>query len=411
MMHFYRACVLALLVATSPPAQCFLPAASGIGHGKITRDGIAPIAETIQSSQRRFTEAAIAEIVIANIEEDKIQSPERHFDGDKFRVSSGRLVVLKEEILKTLGEGDGSDARELLGQALHPLQDYYSHTSHIDAGGPFSTIVNPSLGVETFGHTPDPNGTCSNFFVFGGPSTSAQTSGYYAIDGIFPLPGQTYSACSAPDNKCSHGNSLAAGPLFPCGLNKDSEARPNHVLAVQLATASTTEYVLQVLNLIRFRLPAAEADIAVCRLMGIPNPEVTCMPPIPCESNAVCGGGICAAGTCLLPRPGSSCSVQGTNVQGCNVGEVCTGSGVCITGDQNRFFQGIFCPGFGENSLSCTPSPNGFVFREPCGSVTQAELIQACISVHGCVNWAYSLGGIGRCQSRRLIEMTNFIVR
>lgn len=419
MMHFYRACVLALLVATSPPAQCFLPVLEGgLGHGEITRDGIEPIAETIQSSERQFAEWAIREIVIANIEEDKIQTPERHFDGDTFRVSSGRLVVLKDEVIKQLVAGDGSGARELLGQALHPLQDYYSHTSHIDRGGPSSTVINPSLGVEKFGHTPAPNGGCSNFFgTTGGPSTSAETSGYYALDGIFPLPGQTYLACSAPTGKCSHGNSIISTFPFNCGLNKDSDARPNHALAFQLATTATTNYVRQVLTLIRFRLPTEQADVAVCRLMGISSPETACAPPVPCGATDTCGGGICLNGFCAMPREGSSCTVDGSSVTGCAEGETCNGvSGMCIAVASGVMLSGLLCPG-----VQCS-IPNGPTTLHPYIFVPfpsydacltrfppQGLGLEVCHDFWGCSYWV----GLAQCTdvASETLQQPNFTVR
>jgi len=59
-----------------------------------------------------------------------------HFDDEEFFASNGRLIDKKAEVAVALFNNDVSSARELLGRALHTLQDFYSHSNWVDMGMP-----------------------------------------------------------------------------------------------------------------------------------------------------------------------------------------------------------------------------------------------------------------------------------
>jgi len=57
-----------------------------------------------------------------------------HFDDENFFNSNGRLIDMKAKVVTALFENDVALARELLGRALHTLQDFYSHSNWVELG-------------------------------------------------------------------------------------------------------------------------------------------------------------------------------------------------------------------------------------------------------------------------------------
>src|SRR5215203_1587015 len=57
-----------------------------------------------------------------------------HFDGENFPGAMRRLVDYKQQVIKLLNVDDVKMARWYLGQALHTLQDFYSHSNWIERG-------------------------------------------------------------------------------------------------------------------------------------------------------------------------------------------------------------------------------------------------------------------------------------
>jgi von Willebrand factor A domain-containing protein 7 len=113
---------------------------SGVSHEQQTEDVFELLA---QKYFPEFTNALIAQygkpltkkmiaarddIAKANIEVDKDQNhSEKHFDGENFVGGQSRLLDLKGQVVSKLQGNDAAGARESLGQALHTLQDFYSH--------------------------------------------------------------------------------------------------------------------------------------------------------------------------------------------------------------------------------------------------------------------------------------------
>src|SRR3989442_15009411 len=88
---------------------------------------------------------AIQDIVDANarVDTDQFHSS-RHFDGESFpegqALITGELATIKTD----LANNDTAGARFTLGQALHTIQDFYSHSNWVENNG---ASANPSLGV------------------------------------------------------------------------------------------------------------------------------------------------------------------------------------------------------------------------------------------------------------------------
>lgn len=64
----------------------------------------------------------------ANAEVDGDQhTSAKHFDGENFEGAQTLLATLSDGIVSSLQAKNAQDAREKLGQALHTVQDFYSH--------------------------------------------------------------------------------------------------------------------------------------------------------------------------------------------------------------------------------------------------------------------------------------------
>lgn len=176
---------------------------------------------------------AIAEIQSSNAEINSAPFKSvaaAHFSGEQFKEGSRRLSELKSRIITSLLKGVKFEhARQLAGQYLHTLQDFYSHSNWVELGNQirkFHTLTNPANFISSE-YVAKPNeATCISC-----PLTTEKkdncdnnliirkiTSGYYGGQDI-----------SKPTNisKCGHGGILdssrdqgASG-----GINKESASR------------------------------------------------------------------------------------------------------------------------------------------------------------------------------------------
>ena len=60
--------------------------------------------------------------------------PHYHFDGEAFTETNHRINLLKENLIAEITKSppDGKIARKWLGEALHAVQDYYSHSTWVE---------------------------------------------------------------------------------------------------------------------------------------------------------------------------------------------------------------------------------------------------------------------------------------
>ncbi|CAF3744029.1 unnamed protein product [Rotaria sp. Silwood1] len=202
-----------------------------------------------------------------------------HFDNEAFINASKRILQFRQIIINNMQytNQDLSYERELLGQLIHTLQDFYSHSNWIEMG---KTNINEFIGVnETIGLIAQPNQTtctnngctkietpcnlwqeitvgvcplvyydCKNNIL---PEINDQqllTSGYAAND-----MNENNEIIEKPTNveKCSHGSVLDDSSHIPAigGINKDSYSlvySPHadlHKKAADLAIKATERFL------------------------------------------------------------------------------------------------------------------------------------------------------------------------
>ena len=146
------------------------------------------------------TKTALSQIVSANsaVDDDQITAA-KHFDSENFPEGQQLLLQLQAEIVKLATSGEYIGSRIFLGQALHAIQDFYSHSNWIELG---NTRPHPDLGKpgRILTRLPSDVPTCKNGILI----TTKLTSGYYSTQG--PIP----------PHKCAHGE-----PTKGMGISKD----------------------------------------------------------------------------------------------------------------------------------------------------------------------------------------------
>ncbi|CAF0781140.1 unnamed protein product, partial [Rotaria sordida] len=89
--------------------------------------------------------------------------PAAHFDSEAFSNGSRRIIKLRQRIINDAlaKKKNLTEARKCLGQLLHTLQDFYSHSNWIELG---KTGINDRLGIdENIGPVAAPNQpTCTS---------------------------------------------------------------------------------------------------------------------------------------------------------------------------------------------------------------------------------------------------------
>ena len=202
-------------------------------HADITNESLSAFTATVAGNTEHFSAAAMKSVQDANAKMDDrptwaIDFPEGHFTNETFSQGSRRLLDLRDLIVGFLiaDPPNGDEARLHLGQALHAIQDYYSHTTWVEKG---NTSIDTRLGRKNFIQPSIFTQPCR----FMGTSITAPdeelTSGYYVgwsgcgYDGnvfYFEANFQAYPGNdSFPGGKCFHGNYTMA-----CiGINKDTD--------------------------------------------------------------------------------------------------------------------------------------------------------------------------------------------
>ena len=174
---------------------------------------------------------AMSEIQNANAEVDSeplSSSAAAHFNAEQFKDGSQRLVDLRKELITALLNGDKlQHARNLAGQILHSLQDFYSNTNWIELGNqaPYDGLSTPGSFIpfeftaqlkeatcKNCASTPVTWKDCSTNLI-----TDKLTSGYRSGQDV-----------RKPANmlKCSHGGRTDESRLKPAtgGINKDTDS-------------------------------------------------------------------------------------------------------------------------------------------------------------------------------------------
>jgi len=202
------------------------------GHTGATQQGLEVVSYTASNSEiLKFTSEAIQEIAAADDEVDAgvgFLEPVPHCDDEELIACSSRVLNLRAQIVAAVSDPANRDvaaARQLLGQALHTVQDFYAHSNWVNNPGPSNTSINPDLGVAVIPQLREDQQTCVDDVTNDGVLTAFGltdiTTGYFG---------------TTPPGKCAHG-------VIPgAGINKDYPGRPFYEEAFQLAIAATTAY-------------------------------------------------------------------------------------------------------------------------------------------------------------------------
>ncbi|XP_023197671.1 von Willebrand factor A domain-containing protein 7-like [Xiphophorus maculatus] len=230
-----------------------------------TAEGVAAACGASQSS-KAFRQA-ITSIKLRNIRVDIRYAfkPSFHFDEEEFvqgrRIITEGMVAVKADNRM----GNYETAKEKLGEIMHPLQDFYSHSNWVELGNTFpnSNLIKAETSIGNIAD--ESRATCRN--CVGDDCTNnilediiagqILTSGYF---GLLPF------VSTKPPGKCSHGGSAdQTGKIEPTGgINKDSFQSSHghlHTRAANLAVAATS----QLLEDIRL----AAGDLPFLQMVGI----------------------------------------------------------------------------------------------------------------------------------------------
>ncbi|XP_028277317.1 von Willebrand factor A domain-containing protein 7-like [Parambassis ranga] len=193
-----------------------------------------------------------------------------HFDGEEF--TAGKKIITRGlEVVKASNRRQNYEtAREKLGQILHTLQDFYSHSNWVEMenNSPYSKLLDPGIDVENVAAKSRATcrscdgSDCKNNILEDILKEKILTSGYFSP--FSPLK---------PDGKCSHGNSGDATSLIAPtgGINKDTPTSSHghlHTQAANLAIAATSELLQDIWG--------AAGDDRFLQMIGITKGKALC---------------------------------------------------------------------------------------------------------------------------------------
>ncbi|KAK2847874.1 hypothetical protein Q7C36_009556 [Tachysurus vachellii] len=193
---------------------------------------------------------SVSEVVSANAEMDFLSStrsdPVYHFDSEKVEESTAMIRDFWKQAVLLTQKKDYQGARYILGQLLHGLQDFYSHSNWVEMGQhtEYLHLLHPEEPAVPVASEDTPTcAACHRYSCYNniledlvrGPPDPLLTTGYFS----------TYPA--KPIGKCSHGGILDSSrhQAAEGGINKDSTSpffSPHHFLhneAAQLASKAT----------------------------------------------------------------------------------------------------------------------------------------------------------------------------
>ncbi|ETE66540.1 Protein G7c, partial [Ophiophagus hannah] len=196
---------------------------------------------------KRFR-GAVAEVANANAAMDfgntTRDDPVFHFDSELIHPANSWLLQVREEILQAVRSEQYGIARKKLGQLLHSLQDFYSHSNWVELGneGILLDLVQPGREIQSVAEAgiwtchDCSEWTCKENLL---DKLAVLTTGYYG------------SRPKKPIGKCSHGGrfdeSRHQEPRG--GINKDSASlffSPHHYLhqkAARLALEASIHFL------------------------------------------------------------------------------------------------------------------------------------------------------------------------
>ena len=272
--------ISATLLTIASPARAFFPSflrevgGTGVGHPSITRSAIEIVLRESYGITKttKSIDKAIQTICDGNalVDTDQFLSS-KHFDGENFLGGQEYIAYERNIAISAADGGDVGLARLALGGAMHPLQDFYSHSNWIELGRstpldlltrPGSTEADLIAALDRWKALQGPRDAktcqacelglacgkdCSKNLI-----ATGLTSGYYGGEDRKP---------PASGGKCSHGGAsdtaapgflpapVLGGPLSSEGINKDgaqcvwSPHYFSHVQAAATAIVATADFL------------------------------------------------------------------------------------------------------------------------------------------------------------------------
>lgn len=371
--------------------------------------------------QVKFSESAIDPIELDNKFIDDWSKDTPYFDDERFSEGQRHLLETRDLIILQLKDEAFSKSdlvslerqksltarsRALLGNALHPLQDYYSHTNWVErklnVGYTVENIpINTALGAKGEMLPGGKDEACNE----SDPGATPLTSGDYLTTGGIR---NCDNICDAKPFKCAHGNVFAdyvearaicrfgeIPPNLNCGINKDRDFRTNHAEAYNVAKKHTAIFVTEIFKEALKDSGANESFVAlaICQFMGVPNPETTCTTShtvtvqklIRADGSPTLEGLVQSSGSSISPAIDCGLLCQGTAIAGSTIVLAAKDSGDWIF---VRWEEGGACAD--STSRECTVNMNsdqsaGAVFAEtdPTPVVLQNYYFSCWVSLSG----------------------------
>ncbi|XP_033995612.1 LOW QUALITY PROTEIN: von Willebrand factor A domain-containing protein 7-like [Trematomus bernacchii] len=197
-------------------------------------------------SSKSFRQA-ITFIILRNIRVDirHALNASFHFDEEMF-VQGRKIITEGIRVIKANNKQDNFEAaRQKVGEILHPLQDFYSHSNWVELGNIFP---NPNLirSDTSIGNIAEESRAtcrncdgddCRNNILEDIIEEGILTSGYF---GLVPI------VSTKPKGKCSHGGPVdqTSNTEPKGGINKDTLDSSHghlHMTAANMAVAATSE--------------------------------------------------------------------------------------------------------------------------------------------------------------------------
>jgi hypothetical protein len=231
-----------LLLLMVQKAQAFKPAV----HRNIVREALQVFeVKAPNGDDLYFSFEAIKELQESTVNVDNVNSyagkaewwdDRAHCDNEKLVECSQRMIDRVRSIRDNAKSLSGSMLRQLLGEGLHTLQDFYAHSNWVNDPGPANKMPHPDLGVEIVPSLGDKIVTCEPYpNTLAGAGLTKITTGYFDI----------YHPLKVPTGKCLHGHEVAFG------IHKDYFGRPFFTQAHDVAVLATKNYVDRVISQMR----------------------------------------------------------------------------------------------------------------------------------------------------------------
>ncbi|KAL7389903.1 hypothetical protein ABVT39_011750 [Epinephelus coioides] len=228
--------------------------------------GAVAVACGAPKSSKSFRRAIIF-ITLMNVRVDLRHALNASFHFDEEMFDQGKKIITEGlKVVKASNTHENYEAaRQKLGEILHPLQDFYSHSNYVELGNKspnFNLIKSGSsigtIAAESRATCCNCDGdNCTNNILEDIISEGILTSGYF---GVVPLNSHK------PKGKCSHGGAVdQTSTIEPTGgINKDSFDASHghlHMEAANLAKAATSDLLEDVRR--------AAGDREFLQMMGI----------------------------------------------------------------------------------------------------------------------------------------------